>query len=90
LACLAAERRLLAGLGFLAVLAFVVTAARVLGLVLDGPAPFTLHVLKPEVALIILSTTAFVLERRRRRISMGDELSSVHHAALPHSSARRA
>jgi hypothetical protein len=69
---------------------FVVTAARVLGLVLDGPAPFTLHVLKPEVALIIVSTTAFVLERRRRRVSMGDDPSSVHHAALPHSSARRA
>jgi hypothetical protein len=90
LACLAAERRLLAGLGFLAVLALVVTAARVIGLVLDGPAPFTLHVLKPEVALIIVSTTAFVLERRRRRVSMGDDPSSVHHAALPHTSARRA
>src|SRR5258708_16456359 len=73
LVCLAAERRLLAGLGFLAVVAIVVTAARVLGLVLDGPAPFTLHVLKPEVALIIVSTTAFVLERRRRGVSVGDD-----------------
>src|SRR6476646_5744121 len=36
--CLAAQRRLLAGLGFLAVLAIVVTAVRVLGLVMDGPA----------------------------------------------------
>jgi hypothetical protein len=40
-------------------------AARLLGLVLDGAAPFTLRVLKPELALIALSTTALLLERRR-------------------------
>jgi hypothetical protein len=65
--CLLTERRLAAGLGMLAVIAIVVTAARVLGLVLDGPAAFTLKVLRPEVALIIASTTAYFLERRRRR-----------------------
>jgi hypothetical protein len=63
--CLTADRRLLAGLGFLAILATVVTVARVLGLVLDGPAEFTLHVLKPEIALVLASTGAFWLERRR-------------------------
>lgn len=77
LSCLAAERRLLAGLAFLTVLAIVVTAARLLGLVLDGPAPFTVHVLKPEVGLIIASTTAFFLERRRRRGGNGSEPSTV-------------
>jgi hypothetical protein len=66
----------------LAVLAVVVTAARVLGLVLDGPAPFTLHVLKPEVALFVASTAAFFLERRRRQLAMGDEPSSAGPGAL--------
>ena len=65
-ACLASERRLLTGLGVLATIITAVTAVRILGLVLDGPAPFTLQVLKPEVALVLLSSTAFLVERRRR------------------------
>ena len=65
LACLVAERRLLMGLALLATIAVVVTAARVLGLVLDGPAAFTLHVLKPEIGLILLSTLGLFFERRR-------------------------
>jgi hypothetical protein len=36
------------------------------GLVVDGPGPFTLFVLKPEVALVVLSSLAFVIERRRQ------------------------
>ena len=80
--CLAAERRLLAGLGFLAVVAIVVTAARVLGLVLDGPAPFTLHVLKPEIALIVASMTALLLERRRQQLPTEDEPSRTPHGLL--------
>jgi Domain of unknown function (DUF4345) len=82
LMCLTAERRLLAGLGFLVVLMIVVTATRVLGLVLDGPASFTLRVLKPEVALIVASTAAFFLERRRRQLAKDDEPSSAHPGAL--------
>jgi hypothetical protein len=65
--CLVSERRLLAGLGFLATLAAAVTAARFIGLALDGPGPFTLMVLKPEIALVVLSGCAVVLERRRVR-----------------------
>lgn len=65
-ACLVTGR-LVTGLGGLAIVAVVVTGARVLGLVVDGPAEFTLHVLKPEVALIIASTATFFLERGRRR-----------------------
>jgi hypothetical protein len=66
LACLVAARRLLAGLGALAVVAVVLTAVRLFGLVRDGAAPFTVHVLKPEIALVVASAIAFVLERRRR------------------------
>ena len=65
--CLVSERRLLAGLGFLATLAAAVTGARFIGLALDGPGPFTLMVLKPEVALVVLSACAVLLERRRVR-----------------------
>jgi hypothetical protein len=81
LGCLTAERRLSTGLAALMVVALVLTAARLLGLVLDGPAPFTVHVLKPEVALVVASTTAFVLERRRRRLGLDDERASGPRAA---------
>jgi hypothetical protein len=64
--CLVSERRLFAGLGFLATIATSILAIRLLGLFVDGPAPFTLKVLKPEVLLVLLSTVAFFLERTRR------------------------
>jgi hypothetical protein len=67
LVCLTSRRRLLAGLGFLAVVATVILATRLIGLALDGAAPFTLKVLKPEVVLVVLSSLAFFLERRRRQ-----------------------
>jgi uncharacterized protein DUF4345 len=66
LVCLTSSRRLLAGLGFLAVVATVILATRLVGLAVDGSAPFTLEVLKPEVVLVVLSSLAFFLERRRR------------------------
>ena len=73
LICLVSERRLLMGLSALVVVSLVVTGARVLGIVLDGPAPFSMHVLKPEVGLVLASTTALLLERRRRQALDGDE-----------------
>jgi hypothetical protein len=65
-ACLVSERRLLIGLAVLATVAVVILAVRLLGLGLDGPAPFTLEVLKPEVALVLFSGLALLLERKRR------------------------
>jgi hypothetical protein len=82
LACLVSDRLLLVGLSVLAVVSVVVTAARVLGIVLDGPAPFSMHVLKPEVGLIALSITALLLERRRRQGGHGEELTPVHGAVV--------
>jgi hypothetical protein len=64
-ACLASVRRLAAGLAFLATIAGTILAIRLLGLALDGPAPFTMKVLKPEIALVVLSAAALVIERRR-------------------------
>jgi|GEM_PF-2013727 len=66
-ACIASERRLLTGLGVLVTVNAVVTAVRIMGLTVDGPGPFTLRVLKPEVLLVVLSSIALLLEWRRRR-----------------------
>lgn len=65
LVCVVAERRLLAGLGFLALVAATITLVRLVGLAVDGPAPFTLKVLVPELAMTIASSAAFFVERRR-------------------------
>jgi len=43
----------------------VLTAVRLFGLAVDGPAPFTLRVLKPEIAVTVLAAVAYTLERRR-------------------------
>ncbi len=63
--CLFSDRRLLAGLGLLVAVAMTVLVVRLLGLALDGPGPFTLRVLKPEIALLAVSSAAMLLERRR-------------------------
>ena len=49
----------------LVLLGCLVTNRLLPGLAFHGPAPFTLFVLKPEVALVACSTIALVLERRR-------------------------
>src|SRR2546425_7424550 len=69
LACVFSERRLLAGIGVLALVSIAVTAARLIGLAVDGPAPFTLQVLKPEIALVVLSALGFLFETRRLQAS---------------------
>jgi hypothetical protein len=61
--CAVSAARLRAGSGVLAAVATAVTVTRLLGLVLDGPAPFTLRVLKPEVVLVGLATASLVLAR---------------------------
>jgi hypothetical protein len=65
-ACLASEQRILVGLGLLATIATTILLIRLVGLAVDGPAPFTMKVLKPEVALVLFSGIALLLERRRR------------------------
>ena len=65
--CVVSERRLLAGLGVLATISAAIAGTRVLGLALDGPGPFTLMVLKPEVVLVAVSTLALFVDWRRSR-----------------------
>jgi Domain of unknown function (DUF4345) len=66
LACLVAKRRLLAGLAFLVTIATPIAAVRIVGLAIDGLGPFAFKVLPPEILIVVLSTSAFFLERRRR------------------------
>jgi uncharacterized protein DUF4345 len=66
-ACIFSERRLRAGLAFFATIITTITVVRLFGLAADGPAPFTMKVLKPEVVLTVLSILAFFLEQRRWR-----------------------
>jgi hypothetical protein len=80
-ACLVSERRLLVGLGLLGIVAATILAIRLVGVAVDGPAPFTMKVLKPEIALVVFSSAAFFLERRRRA-SAGDGQDSAPAAAL--------
>jgi hypothetical protein len=53
-----------AALLLLAIFSGVLTAVRLFGLVVDGPAPFTLTVLKPEIAVTVLAAVAYGFERR--------------------------
>ena len=67
LASLPGERRLRSGLVLLLTFAGALTAGRLVGLAVDGPAPFTLMVLKPEIALVVLSGLALLTTFRRQR-----------------------
>jgi hypothetical protein len=67
LSCLVSTERLLAGLLTLASIAGAATITRLQGIVLDGATPYNLVLLRPEIALCILSAVGIVLERRRRR-----------------------
>jgi len=68
------KRRLLAGLGLIATVVGFVTAARVLGYFVDGPAAETTFKLVAEVVLLALSSVGILAELGRRR----------HVAGVPH------
>ena len=67
LATLPSQRWIRSGLILLLTFAGALTAGRLVGLALDGPAPFTLKVLRPEVALVVLSGLALLTTFRRQR-----------------------
>jgi len=68
LGCLAATRRLLTGMFLLLAVAGAATIARVQGLLLDGPTPYNLGLLRPEMAMVAASGLGIALELRRRRL----------------------
>jgi hypothetical protein len=67
LGCVISTDRLLTGLSMVAVVIGAATSARLEGLILDGATSFNLLLLRPELALLTLSSIGIVLERRRRQ-----------------------
>jgi len=65
--CLLSPRRLLTGLTLLATTVAVVTAARIVGIALDGPAEEAMKLLRVEIVLLALAVAAIFLERARLR-----------------------
>jgi len=63
--CLVSTKRLLTGLSLVATVIGAATLARIQGLMLDGRTAYNLGLLRPEVALLALSSIGIVLERRR-------------------------
>jgi hypothetical protein len=67
LGCLLSRKRLLTGVTVLATTVGVVTAARLVGIAIDGPAEEALKLLRVEIILLALSVAAIFLERARLR-----------------------
>jgi hypothetical protein len=67
LGCLLSRKRLLTGVTVLATTVGVVTAARLVGIAIDGPAEEALKLLRVEIILLTLSVAAIFLERARLR-----------------------
>jgi hypothetical protein len=65
LGCLWPRKRVLGGLAVLATTIAVVTAVRLAGIVLDGPAEEAIKLLRVEAILLALSVAAIFLERAR-------------------------
>jgi Domain of unknown function (DUF4345) len=65
LGSLSSHKRVLGGLTVLVTTIAVVTAARLLGIVLDGPAEEAIRLLRVEAVLLALSVAAIFLERAR-------------------------
>ena len=69
LGCILSPKRLLTGLTVLATTVAVVTAARLVGIVFDGPAEEAVRLLRVEIVLLVLAVAFIFLERARLRSS---------------------
>ncbi len=67
LGCLRSSARVLDGLVVLATTIAVVTAVRLIGITVDGPAREAIRLLGVEIALLALAVAAIFLERARQR-----------------------
>ncbi|HEV2984104.1 MAG TPA: DUF4345 family protein [Vicinamibacterales bacterium] len=84
LGSLISTERLLSGLYLLLAVMGAATIARIQGIVLDGPTPYNLGLLRPEILLCVLSVVGIVLGRGRRH---GDPSGADHRASLQPSTA---
>ena len=65
-ACLISTRRHLSGLIVILAIDGAATLTRIYGIFADGPAVWTLFVLRPEIVILIITTVAIFFEKRRR------------------------
>jgi hypothetical protein len=73
LACVVSARRVLSGLWIAGTVVAIVTAGRILGIVVDGPAAESVKLLHNEVVLIALVAIAITLETLRQRRHVASE-----------------
>ena len=66
LACLLSKRRILAGLYMLLTVVGIVLIVRVVGMVVDSSVKESVHLLIPEIVLLIISLIALGVELKRR------------------------
>ena len=66
-ACLIAQERLLAGMSLVLAVVGGATVARIQGLLLDGATPYNVSLLRPEIAMLVLSALGIALEVQRQR-----------------------
>jgi hypothetical protein len=84
LGSLISKERLLGGLYLLLAVMGAATIARIQGIVLDGPTPYNLGLLRSEILLSVLSVVGIVLGRGQRH---GDRNGADHRASLQPSTA---
>lgn len=80
-ACLLAPRRRLAGLAIVATVMGLAALARVVGIAIDGPAAESIRLLRPEVAMLALSSGCAAVEWRARRdrvVPLAPQSEGIH------------
>lgn len=65
--CLVSKRRVLTGLTFVTILVSAVLAVRAFGVVVDGTAAQSMHLIHVELVLLTVFVAGLVLESTRRR-----------------------
>ena len=67
--CLPSSRRLLTGLSFVGILMTVILTVRVFGMTVDSIARENMKLVRAEIGLVLLTSTALLIELKRRAIS---------------------
>jgi hypothetical protein len=67
LLCLISPQRVLTGLYFVLLWVGVITAVRIIGVIINGPNAFDMTVLRPEFVILILTTISILTEQGKRR-----------------------
>jgi hypothetical protein len=67
LLCLIRPGRVITGLYFVLIWVGVITVVRIIGVAINGPNEFDLRVLRPEIAILLLTVVSIFIERGKQR-----------------------